>query len=174
MGFILGLILGIVGTVAVIAAFAFFSGGEESVDEHEHDYRIVGAHQMFNVKTIRGIQIQRTEEGEPITEVLYRCACDEVYTDTLTGHWTLKQLSSWWADEPEEQTTPTEEFCGFESLHEAHEWINPSSPVKATAEQRHCPGSFDLTLEEQNASRGRSDAMAGGDNPDAAKDHSNN
>jgi hypothetical protein len=231
--FLFGLIVGIVLMIVVIVGFALFGGrvaGEQvGFDEleHEHDYQIVGASQMFNVRTIRGIQIQRTEEGEPITEVLYRCnvlglrngrGCGEVYTDTLTGHWTLEQLTGkpkkpaytptpilldqnreellkilgqanvgyiqaikrgremayaagsdgslltvkTYIDELKLKGRPGVEFCGFESLHEAHEY-----------DGKQCPGSAHLT-ENTNASGGRSNAMAGGDNSDAAKSDSGN
>jgi hypothetical protein len=93
--FLLGLIVGVVLTIVMIAGFALFVGGEESTDEleHYHDWQVRGAHQLFRVHTYHGVPLQPIEEGAPITEVLYRCSCGDLTTETLDGHWTYEQLS---------------------------------------------------------------------------------
>jgi len=94
MGFLFGM-LTVVSLVAILYFFGYieFNFGQEIENEHEHDWVVRGAHQLFRVRTYHGIPITPIEEGAPITEVLYRCDCGAVETGTEEGHWTFEQLS---------------------------------------------------------------------------------
>jgi hypothetical protein len=84
----LGIFIGI-----VLAAVIGYFYQENHEPEHEHDWKVRGAHQMYSVNTYHGIPLTPTEEGEPITKVLWRCECGAVETETEEGHWTFEQLS---------------------------------------------------------------------------------
>jgi hypothetical protein len=153
MGFVFGLLTAVC-VIGLLNVFGYvtFDFGEDSTDEleHYHEWTVRGAHQLFNVRCYpgTGLPAQRTEDGEPITEVLYRCGCGDVTTETLAGHWTFEQLAgvagSGKTVEAEEdaEEEPTMEFCGFESLHEAHEWRGDPSEAHPTGVSKQCPGSL--------------------------------
>jgi hypothetical protein len=134
-------------------------------DEHKHVWRVVGAHQMYRVTTIHGVQIEQTEDGEPITEVLYRClTCDAVETETLNGHWTYLQLSGnvdtfhnrtiVADDEEPEEPAKTEPPAGVLSADSVAEAV----AIKNDLEEQH-----------GNPSGTGSDPVVSGNNPDETK-----
>jgi hypothetical protein len=91
MGFIFGMVI-VLGVIALLHI-----NGEIKIDfspkEHEHDWVVRGAHQMVSVRTYHGVPMSSPEDGTPVTEVLYRCECGDVATETEVGHWTFEQLS---------------------------------------------------------------------------------
>lgn len=55
----------------------------------QHRYEPTGVREMVKHVYVYSVRIGN---GEPTTEVLYRCACGATKTKTLTGHWTLAEV----------------------------------------------------------------------------------
>ena len=92
MGFVFGVIIGFV--IGVVFCLILGACASESPAEHEHNWEVRGAHQMYEYQTYANTGIKIPGSGEPITVVLYRCAdCNETTTEDRSGHWTYTQLS---------------------------------------------------------------------------------
>jgi hypothetical protein len=115
MWFLAGTIGFMLGAVFILFIGMLTSTTSED-DDHEHDWEVRGAQQLYRVNTAYGVPIQRTEEGVPITKVLYRCReCGEVDTETLDGHWTYEQLSDDFAHMGDNNTVKAEDQDGSQS-----------------------------------------------------------
>ena len=160
-------------------------------ETHWHEWQVRGAHQMYRVDTVHGINVTPIDEGSPITEVLYRCAdCEEVATETLEGHWTFEQLSG----SPKEPVSTQalldrhkDELLGILAQDSLSASGTSGSYVRAIQRGREIAKAegadssllavkthIDVLRKAQNESRRRSDENAGGDNPDEAKGDGNN
>lgn len=84
----------VVGAAVVLLFTALTMQSANPAAEHYHDWEVRGAMKLYNCNTTYGVRLMPVEDGEPITEVLYRCStCQEVTTETLDGHWTVEQLT---------------------------------------------------------------------------------
>jgi hypothetical protein len=151
MGFIFGIVVGI-----CLAALIGHCWQEDGCD---HTWKVTAAHQMMLVHTIHGVTIGEPDDGQPVTEVLSRCTvCGETVTEELSGHWTYEQLSG----EPDasgENTTFWRTAKKPEPEQTDIFWRTAKKPEPEQTDDRSGTGS---------------DALAGGDNPDAAKSDSGN
>lgn len=57
----------------------------------QHDWRAVGVKKAFG-SIINRLNFEKEAENVPMTEVLYRCGCGAVKTETIKGHWRLNQI----------------------------------------------------------------------------------
>lgn len=151
----MGFLFGALTTLSFLATMYFFGfirinfGRTPEEPEHFHDWKVRGVNRMYNERTYHGIQLQPTEDGEPYTEILWRCGCGEIETTQEDGHWTFEEVAGLEEEEPVTESLAgaalrscaakvaedraaalITKFCGFESIHEAHDY-----------QGKHCPGS---------------------------------
>lgn len=80
---------------ALLLVLAFISLCTWYLGRHRHSWRIIGARLMELVRPpLCGEWTVGKLPGEPVTEVLSRCAtCNAVKTNTLAGKWSLEELT---------------------------------------------------------------------------------
>lgn len=113
MDYWIGVFIGIAFTLIISWGFGFLAIHKVEDDGHYHDWKVQGAQKLVSVTTYSGVPLQAKEDGSPITEVLYVCACGDTCTETLKGWWTVAMLrgescSDVTTDQPEPETSQAE------------------------------------------------------------------